>query len=130
MDEVSFDELDDEEKQERFIYFHKLPVGSVIKIGISHIAGGNYHRRLKEAQRYFAEDVECLGIVLCGSRADALDLEDEIKRMFGVARPNSELIQDAPEVRDYIQKNCFADVHFVAVMSHIAEIRRNRNRSA
>lgn len=127
-DDVSFDELDDDKKNERFIYFHKLPLGNVIKVGKSHIAGGNYHLRLKEAQRYFAEDVVCLGIVLCGDEADTRDLENQLKRRFGVARPNSELIPDSPEVRDYIQRHCYADVHLVAEMSHIAELRRNRKR--
>ncbi len=127
-DEVSFDELDDDEKEQYFLYFHKLPLGNLIKIGISQIARGNYHKRCKEVQRYFAEDVECLGIELSDSKADAEDVENQLKSMFDLARPNSELIFDSPEVRDYIQQHCFADVNFVAEMSHIAELQRNRNR--
>ncbi|MYA69469.1 hypothetical protein F4009_00515 [Candidatus Poribacteria bacterium] len=127
-DEASYDELDPEELEQYFIYFHKLPAGNVIKIGRSQIANGNYHIRFKEAQRYFVEDVECLGIELCGDKDEAKDKETQLKGAFGLARPKSELIHDTAEVRDYIQQHCYADIHFVAVMSYIAELRRNRSR--
>lgn len=126
-DEVSYEELDPEELEEYFIYFHKLPAGNVIKFGRSHIANGNYHRRIREAQRYFVEEVECLGIELCGSKEEAKDKETQLKRAFGLARPKSELIHDTAEVRDYIQQHC-DEGHYVAEMSHIAELRRNRDR--
>ena len=127
-DEVSYEELDPEDLEAYFVYFHKLPAGNVIKIGISKIANGNYHIRFKEAQRYFVEDVECLGIKLCGDKEDAKDKETQLKGAFGLARPKSELIHDTVQVRDYIQQHCWVDVHYVAEMSHIAELRRNRSR--
>ena len=127
-DEVTFEEQTRETLEQYFIYFHKLPVGNVIKIGHSQIAKGNYHLRTKEAQRYFVENVECLGIELCESKTVASRKETQLKRTFGVARQNSELLNDEPAVRDYISKHCDADVNFVAEMSHIAEIQRNRKR--
>ena len=127
-DEVSYEELDPELLEEYVIYFHKLPAGNVIKIGISKIANGNYHKRIKEAQRYFVEDVECLGIELCASKEEAKNQETQLKRAFGLARPKSELIHDTAEVRAYIQKNCSVDVDYITEMSHIAELKRNRSR--
>lgn len=127
-DEVTFDELDEDTKQQYFIYFQKLPLGNVIKIGHSQIANGNFHRREKEEQRYFVEDVECLGIELCESKTEARRKEQQLLRDFGRARPRSELIYDAPKVRDYIYKHCDTDIGFVSAMSHIAELRRNRSR--
>ena len=85
-DEASYDELDPEELEQYFIYFHKLPAGNVIKLGISQIANGNYHKRIREAQRYFVEEVECLGIELCGDEKDAKDKETQLKTAFGLAR--------------------------------------------
>lgn len=125
---MSYEELDPEDLEAYFIYFHKLPAGNVIKIGISNIAHGNYHKRIKEAQRYFVSDVECLGIELCGSKEKAKDKETQLKGVFGLARPKSELLHDTAEVRAYIQQYCY-EGHYVAEMIHIAELRRNRKRS-
>ena len=127
-DEVSFDELDENTLQEYFLYFLKLPLGNVIKVGLSKIANGNFHKRHREAQRYFVENIEYLGIEGCDSKADARRKEKQLLRDFGRARPNSELILDTPEVRDYIDQHCDYDPSFVLDMSHIAELRRNRNR--
>ena len=130
LDEVSFDELDEDTKQEYFIYFLKLPIGNVIKVGISKIANGNFHKRHKEAQRYFVENIEYLGIETCrtSSKAEAERQEKQLLRDFGRARPKSDLVTDDTKVRDYIETHCDYEPSFILDMSHIAELRRNRNR--
>ncbi|MDE0324127.1 MAG: hypothetical protein OXN27_09420 [Candidatus Poribacteria bacterium] len=131
LDEVTFDELHEDTKQEYFVYFLKLPVGGVIKVGISKIANGNFHKRHKEAQRYFVESIEYLGIASCAtsSRAKAGRMEKQVLRDLGRAHPKRELVADDKRVRDYIETHCDYDLSFVLNMSHIAEIRRNRSRS-
>ena len=128
-DEVTFDESGRDVLEEYFIYFTKLPIGNVIKVGHSQIANGNFHKRQKEEQRYFVEDIEILGIKLIGLRTEARRKEQHLLDMFGRARPRSELVYDDKGVRDYIQQHCDADIHFMVEMSHIAELRRNRERN-
>ncbi len=128
-DEAVYDELSTEDLEEYFIYFTKLPIGNVIKVGHSQIANGNFHKRQAEEQRYFVEDIEILGIERIGLRNEARRQETHLLDTFGRARPKSELVYDDKRVRDYIQEHCDGDIGFFVEMSHIAELRRNRERN-
>lgn len=125
-DEV-YAELGDNELEQHIIYFLKLPMGNVIKIGRSTIKN-LVPVRIRPAQTYFVEDIECLGIESCESGTEARNKEQQLLRRFGRARPNSELVKDDPAVRDYIEKHSDIDKDFAVAMSNAWERERNRNR--
>lgn len=90
------------------IYFIKLPVGDVIKIGITKSVRLLNQRR-SGAQTYFVEDVNFLGVQPFEVGHDPESDEQELLDRFGRAnteRSECELVQDTPEVRAYIEENC------------------------
>ena len=91
------------------VYFHELPAGDVIKIGVTTVR--EYRNRIGEAQRYFVDDVKPLGVIEFGTREDADNKETELLNTFGRAnetRNKCELVWDwdNPDVRAYIDENC------------------------
>ena len=98
-DEVEYNGVDTD-----CLYFLELPIGNVIKIGVTTV--GRLFNRIDEAQRFFADDVKYIGIEYCYSREDAHRKERNLKHQFGTARPRSDLIPDSEEVRKYIDENC------------------------
>ena len=106
--------IDDEEKlldpEQQIVYFHllpKLPENGVIKVGVTTVSGLN--GRIGDPQRYFVEDVECLGVIPLGTRKEAEDKENELLEMFGRVNENRqqcELIWDTDGVRQYIEDEC------------------------
>ena len=106
--------IGDEEKlldpEQQIVYFHllpKLPENGVIKVGVTTVSGLN--GRIGDPQRYFVEDVECLGVIPLGTRKEAEDKENELLEMFGRVNENRqqcELIWDTDDVRQYIEEEC------------------------
>ena len=88
------------------VYFHELPAGDVIKIGVTTVR--EYRNRIAEAQRYFVDNVEPLGIIEFETREDADNKETELLDTFGRANESRELVWDGgnPAVRAYIDENC------------------------
>ena len=91
------------------VYFHELPAGDIIKIGVTTVR--EYRNRIGEAQRYFVDDVKPLGIIEFDTREIADDKETELLDTFGRAnetRNKCELVWDLdnPDVRAYINENC------------------------
>ena len=88
------------------VYFHELPAGDVIKIGVTTVR--EYRNRIAEAQRYFVDNVEPLGIIEFETREDADNNETELLDTFGRANESRELVWDGdnPAVRVYINENC------------------------
>ena len=90
------------------IYFIKLPVGDIIKIGITKSVRLLNQRR-SGAQTYFVEDVNFLGVKPFDVGHDPESDEQELLNRFGRAnteRSECELVWDTPEVREYIAENC------------------------
>ena len=106
--------IGDEEKlldpEQQIVYFHllpKLPENGVIKVGVTTVSGLN--GRIGDPQRYFVEEVECLGVIPLGTRKEAEDKERELLEMFGRVnedRQQCELIWDTDDVRQYIEDEC------------------------
>ena len=91
------------------VYFHELPAGDVIKIGVTTVR--EYRNRIGEAQRYFVDEITSLGIIEFETREDADNKETELLNTFGRAnetRNKCELVWDwdNPVVRAYINENC------------------------
>ena len=89
------------------VYFHELPAGDVIKIGVTTVR--EYLNRVREAQRYFVDDVKPLGVIELETREDADNKERELLNDFGrtnQTRNKCELVWDNPNVRAYIDENC------------------------
>ena len=91
------------------VYFHALPAGEIIKIGVTTVR--EYRNRIAEAQRYFVDDLEPLGVIEFETRQEADSKETELLDTFGRAnetRNKCELVWDwdNPAVRAYINENC------------------------
>ena len=89
------------------VYFHELPAGDVIKIGVTTVR--EYRNRIAEAQRYFVDNVKRLGVIEFETREDADNKETELLDTFGRAnemRNKCELVWDDPNVEAYIDENC------------------------
>ena len=104
------------------VYLHRLPEGGVIKIGITTVT--DILNRIGDPQRYFVEDVKCLGVIPCESQDDAKTKETELLNTYGRAnetRRQCELVWDEDRVREYIENEC-EDPRF-----YIEASRRSRN---
>ena len=91
------------------VYFHEMPAGDVIKIGVTTVR--EYRNRIGEAQRYFVDNVKPLGVIEFEMREDADNKETELLDTFGRAdetRNKCELVWDCdnPDVRAYINEIC------------------------
>ena len=106
--DASREELLDPEQP--IVYFHQLPElteNRVIKVGRTTVRELN--NRIKDPQRYFVEDVECLGVIPLNTPQEALNKEKELLDRFGRANANRhqcELIWDTDDVRRYIKEEC------------------------
>ena len=101
-DETRLIDLDKE-----IVYFHELPAGDVTKIGVTTVR--EYQNRIREAQRYFVDDIKPLGILEFETRKEADDKETELLDTFERAnetRNKCELVWDDPNVEAYIDENC------------------------
>ena len=101
-DETRLIDLDKE-----IVYFHELPAGDVTKIGVTTVR--EYQNRIREAQRYFVDDIKPLGILEFETRKEADNKETELLNTFGRAnetRNKCELVWDDPNVEAYIDENC------------------------
>ena len=65
------------------VYFHELPAGNIIKIGVTTVR--EYRKRIGEAQRYFVDDIKPLGVIEFDTREDADNKETELLDTFGRA---------------------------------------------
>ena len=91
------------------IYFHQLPLGGVIKIGVAALGDYDYCNRIIEAQRYFENDIKPLGVISYDDRTIAEEQEKELLDRFGrvnIVRRECELVRDNDEVRTYIKNQC------------------------
>lgn len=88
------------------IYFLELPDNNIIDVGVTSI--GEVSNKIADAQKFFSNDVVCLGIQLCQGNI-ASTLWREILYCF--ERENKKhrdrgLLCDSPKVRSYIHEYC------------------------
>lgn len=108
------------------VYFLDLPLGDVLKVGITTI-NGLFNRR-DEAQRYFVDDVKYIGLIYCHDREHARSIETYIKNTFGTSRSvRNDLVPDTCEVRKFIEIY-FIDADFDLEISENRKREKDRER--
>ena len=94
-----------DELNKHVLYFLKLPEGDIIKVGVA--MARRLFNRIDEAQRFFSNKVEYLGIKFCDSKAEAHRKEKELRRNFGVKNSGGrDLLYNHKGVHEYIKQNC------------------------